>query len=147
MAVFLKQAYNSLGFYSDRTMITIENELSVTQMKTTHNSYDNRIDSKTSFIKKCLNYGALAGYIPVIGTIVGIARIIFGSMALEDSKNSYLDGEGRLNKLKQFGNAQICRGAIETLSLGCVFIIPDLFATTVRFCSSSPQPQREAKIV
>jgi hypothetical protein len=122
MAVFLQQSYNSLGFhFSDATIPT--NGQSTTDEKGRATLY---------------NILTVTGYVPVIGTIIGIARIVLGST----TKNMQPS-----DKIRQYSNAQICRGAIETLSLGFLFIIPDLIATIARACSNSSKKERNEIIV
>lgn len=64
------------------------------------------------------------GYIPLVGTIIGIARVIFYSIQLyEDLKTTDVDNEENISNLKE----KIDRGFGEIFLLGWAFIIPDIF--------------------
>ena len=70
------------------------------------------------------NISNLLGYIPLIGTIIGIAklRLSYRTAFLTESTESYL-------KAYRF------RATVELFSIGCVFIIPDLLISVGRFLS------------
>ena len=76
------------------------------------------------------NVANVIGYFPVIGTIVGLARIIFALYQIVSSET--LDDEQ-----KEYFRAEIYRGAVEFLSLGIMFIVPDIIVTRAR--NISPQ--------
>jgi hypothetical protein len=63
-------------------------------------------------VKRSMNIGKIIGYIPIIGTLSGIARLIGVKMDREPLK---------AERVKH-----IIRGSIESLSLGFLLIIPDL---------------------
>ena len=66
----------------------------------------------------------VVGYIPIVGTIVGIARVaLFGSSLIEDRKSS--DWFGRT-----FCLGEITRGLVEVTSCGFLLLIPDFLVST-----------------
>lgn len=67
---------------------------------------------------KISNFITVMGYFPLIGTLVGISRILESSCA---SKENFP------NKWNHFA-----RGCVESLSLGFLLVIPDLIVTAVR---------------
>lgn len=88
---------------------------------------------KKNRIKIC-NYANFFGYFPGIGTIVGLARIIFNAYLLTISED---DEEKELYKF------QILRGTVEFFSLGIVFLIPDLIVTRARTLNPQFEPNKE----
>lgn len=62
----------------------------------------------------------IVGYIPIIGTIVGLFRIAL----MQDTENKF-------HKLPNVKNHMI-RGCIEVCSLGILLLIPDLIITAYR---------------
>ena len=67
-----------------------------------------------------------AGYVPGIGTIVGIARIIFFWRLLENRA-------GEMNDLdKKVCRLQILRGAVEAVGMGICYLSADLLVTIER---------------
>lgn len=96
--------------------------------------YFNTSDSSKPYVNKMhrtINFMNALGVIPVIGTIVGIARIIFFAGKKHANDGAYSASE------RAFFNYQITRGAVETLSVGVIFLIPDLIRTFVRQLESS----------
>jgi hypothetical protein len=84
-------------------------------------------------LKAAYYTGMIAGYIPVVGTVVGIARIaIFTSLIFTDNK------DGKYTKIYL---SQIARGVFETASLGFLLIAPDIIFTIGRGIN-----QKEASI-
>lgn len=81
------------------------------------------------------NISIVLGAIPGIGTIVGIARIIFISKQMENLKRM-----GRISpehhsmckKDTSFWAGLMTRAVFEMLSLGSVLLIADIFATIFR---------------
>lgn len=59
----------------------------------------------------------VAAYFPVIGTIIGICRVV-----------AYVKNDQQYASYKVF---QIARGLIESLSLGVFLVVPDLVATAI----------------
>lgn len=86
------------------------------------------VDSKTETMTKMrrnINLMNGLGYIPVIGTIIGIARVIFFGKFIPEYRH-YSGSE------KKFACFQVARGYVEMFSLGAVFLIPDLIITINR---------------
>ncbi|MCB1112890.1 MAG: hypothetical protein KDK72_09585 [Chlamydiia bacterium] len=75
------------------------------------------------------NLFKIAGYVPVIGTIIGIARIIQSIQMIKEENKS---GFGPNRYYVEFAAGNISRGVIEATSLGCLLIIPDLILTVAR---------------
>lgn len=73
---------------------------------------------------RIINLTKALAYIPVVGTIIGIAHIIFYSQLI--SKGNYSDSE------RAFAYLQVARGCFEALSIGVIFLIPDLIFTINR---------------
>ena len=71
------------------------------------------------------NVANVLGYIPLIGTIVGLARMIFALYMVVTSES--LDIEA-----KEYYRAEIYRGAVEFLSLGIMFVVLDIIVTRAR---------------
>jgi hypothetical protein len=90
--------------------------------------YFNSLCSTTEHMKKMhrnINLMNGLGYIPIIGTIIGIARIFFFSQFIPKNKH-YSKNE------LAFSCLQVGRGCIEMFSLGAIFLIPDLIFTINR---------------
>src|ERR1700733_13909138 len=68
------------------------------------------------------NVANFIGYFPIIGTIVGLARMIFCAYRMFTTD----DDEKELYKV------QIARGAVELLSFGIIFLAADLIVTRAR---------------
>ena len=77
------------------------------------------------------NIAKIVGYVPVIGTLAGIIRLIQGIVA-----------EGNCPTRVW----HIARGAIETLSLGIVWLPVDLIVTLVKMVASSLREEFPASI-
>lgn len=73
----------------------------------------------------------VAGYIPLIGTIVGIIRLVLTNI---NSKLPEKGGKPLANKYKH-----ITRGCIELTSCGFLLLIPDLIVTAHRALTKKPQ--------
>lgn len=71
------------------------------------------------------NVANVVGYFPVIGTIVGLARMIFALYMIVSSET--LD-----DQQKEYYRAEIYRGAVEFLCLGVMFLVPDIIVTRAR---------------
>jgi hypothetical protein len=71
------------------------------------------------------NLANVVGYLPIIGTIVGLVRMIFTLYNI--FSNDTLE-----NEQKEFYRAQIYRGSVEFLSLGIMFIVSDIIVTRAR---------------
>lgn len=80
---------------------------------------DEQIEGLAKATWKIQNVKKGIGYIPVIGSIVGIGRFI--SLKLPNQKGTIE------NK-----TSWTARGVVEALSLGSVFILPDVIATAHR---------------
>ena len=82
-----------------------------------------------NYIKSALH---VAGYIPIIGTIVAIAKLIF----MEVARKKLFNEEKGFPEFTHLGKKVIegmkIRSAIELTSLGFVLIIPDLMYTIER---------------
>lgn len=83
------------------------------------------------------NWANALGYFPILGTITGCMRICIASFRLSQEKDSAF-----------FFKVQIIRGSVEALSLGFLFIIPDLIMTFGRLCFGCNvlHPNRSQKI-
>ncbi|MFV0339412.1 MAG: hypothetical protein ACK5MA_02100 [Parachlamydiaceae bacterium] len=79
---------------------------------------------EASFFRKFMNKSKVLGYIPIIGTIMGILRL---KDAAVDESNLHHD------RVKH-----IVRGTVETLSLGFLLAIPDLI---ISFRHRHDQPE------
>lgn len=79
---------------------------------------DSIFAAKTSKNKLDITFKAL-GYTPIIGTIIGVARVILASHRLRNNPSCTLEDR---KLLKQ----HICRGCGEILSLGIIFLVPDV---------------------
>jgi hypothetical protein len=77
-------------------------------------------DDESKSRLKINNYANFFGYIPIVGTIVGLARIIF---------NAYLMTKSEDDEEKELYKIQILRGTVECFSCGIIFLIPDLIIT------------------
>lgn len=64
------------------------------------------------------------GYIPVIGVVIGIARIYFGSLVIGSALFSTSDPSKQSQGLKR-GFAHIGRGVLECIGCGLLLAIPD----------------------
>jgi len=73
------------------------------------------------------NIHRVLGYLPVIGTIVGIARIIIVSKIF--SVDPTFISKRTLSRSKW----HVVRGAIESLSCGALLIIPDIVVTAIKY--------------
>lgn len=81
-------------------------------------------DIETKKLSSAVNIASLVGYIPIIGTIMGICRIYLACDYLSDETSP---GDIELYKW------QILRGVLELTSLGVLLCgIPDLVATIWR---------------
>lgn len=78
---------------------------------------------------RIINLMNALGYVPILGTIIGIARIVF-------FQKPNADGESYSRKEKSFSRFQIARGCIETLSIGIILIIPDIIFSINRALES-----------
>jgi|GEM_PF-6900045 len=67
------------------------------------------------------------GYLPVIGTIIGIARIIMFTKILEENPDVAIR--------KRLCICHITRGCIELIACGLLLLIPDLIFTIGRALS------------
>lgn len=91
------------------------------------------------------NISIILGWCPIVGSIIGIAHLVFSSKQIDNLKKI-----GRINieqtslckKNIIFWSGIILRGVMETLSLGYLLILPDLFMTAIRSCKNieSPRP-------
>ena len=84
------------------------------------------------------NYANFFGYFPIIGTIVGLARMIFNAYLMTITED---ESEMELYK------AQIVRGAVEFISFGIIFLIPDLIVTRARTLNPKLEPNKEEENV
>jgi hypothetical protein len=90
--------------------------------------------------KKIFRIIRIAGYIPVVGTVAGIARLISGGVVLclfhqdkkaaEKNQNENEKEEAEL--IKKIAISLIARGAFEATSLGFLLLVPDLILTNWR---------------
>jgi len=72
-----------------------------------------------------MNAANVIGYLPVVGRIIGVARMIFfGAILAKNFRNS---------EVRTFAGVQIVRGLTEALGYGVAFAIADLLATADRF--------------
>lgn len=88
------------------------------------------------------NICKIAGYIPLIGTIVGLVHL---KKINDVSKEGNLDPEEYDSASLDNKVSWIVRSSIEFLSLGFLLLIPDLIATLYRYCymenaDQAPQP-------
>ena len=91
-------------------MSTVNNNMHLYAMGYVHpdsNSYTNKIHAASKIF----------GYLPVIGTFVGLARI---ATALKNHQDGKLTAR------------HITRGLVECSSLGCILIIPDIVVSVFR---------------
>ncbi len=86
-------------------------------------------------MRSLLNGMNVAGWIPIVGTITGIARLIFAAIMYNNDmkKSGFIDPESQA-----FYTTMILRGIVETLSLGFFFIITDLIFTIGREIANAP---------
>ncbi|MCB1111330.1 MAG: hypothetical protein KDK72_01550 [Chlamydiia bacterium] len=80
------------------------------------------------------------GYLPVIGTIVGIARIAL-TLYLIISKGSDLE----LRRIT-FHSSEIVRGLVEVTSCGILLIIPDFWVSMGQLIADRVDCQRYTRI-
>lgn len=81
-------------------------------------------EAKTVFNKRFINITNICSYIPGVGTIVGIVRIVFASVKLKNVL---------MNKERSFYMVELHRGIFELSSFGLfIFGIPDWLATLNR---------------
>lgn len=77
----------------------------------------------------------ICGYIPIIGSISGIARLILSISVIAALS---VNGDEKLTRrAKKFLPLYSLRGAIEVASCGVLFLIPDLIFTVSRALSES----------
>ena len=109
------------------------------------------INDDESIFFSCLNVGGYipykpAQYIPVIGKIVGVARMVFAVYRLvvvvKKSKESIV--EKQVGEDIYFAAFQIARGAFETFGPGYLLAIPDLIVTVGRLIHSEIKKRQEA---
>lgn len=79
------------------------------------------------------------GYIPIIGTVVGIARIIFASLQLQ--KDALDEFEAAFYK------TQIARGSIELISCGAIILPIDIILTVARLCILAKHPSAIMRMI
>lgn len=85
--------------------------------------FTNAPKADSSAAATIMNISKIVAYIPIIGTIAGIAK----ACILANN-----DAEGRKEFGNGFINAFYARTTIEILSLGAIFLIPDLAVTAQR---------------
>ena len=100
--------------------------------------------------KICSNIANTLGLIPVIGSIIGLVRIIFCAYELQDCKNYLLQNKLDSAEKDEVHNemktlwVEIARGVWELTSLGFVFAIPDI-AVTIARAANKPTPAIESE--
>lgn len=109
-------------------------------------NYEKEDQRKIALLINVINFFS---YIPVVSTIIGIARLVFASIVIyeerkklaakqELKKRGFIDQAEIDNinqdkrELRQFAAAMITRGVVETCSLGFVFIIVDIVFSIIR---------------
>ena len=113
---------NGLGFYNAERICAIDpSHLQVEPIK--QKKY-------TLQAKKWLNLAIFAGYIPLVGTITGIARMIIFNQARKEMNSANPE-------FKSFLKWNIARGGVEFSSFGILLLIPDLIVTLIVFRKSN----------
>ena len=98
--------------------------------------YDKPFQSSLGFYQpycgptKAHNVTTACGYVPLLGSIAGVARVagaIFALIKNRVSQTEHLD----VSAVKQL-RFQLLRGLVETMSLGWLLIIPDIIVSVLR---------------
>lgn len=71
------------------------------------------------------------GYIPIIGTFIGLIRLVAAAGYLYSCREGYIE-----NPEPALGWAMIARGTIELLSCGILWLALDLIVSLGRCCTS-----------
>lgn len=106
-------------------------ELSVSDAFGFHFQYQLKENNSSDLaIRGVMNITNFLGYLPVLGTMVGIARIVFAAYMLGTVKS---DGSEAADAFLSYCKIQILRGIIELTSYRVIFIIPDTVLSYDRF--------------
>lgn len=90
-------------------------------------------DNTLRYLVNTLN---VAGWFPLVGTISGIARLIFAAVMY---RNDYVKSKGNIDpETKAFYTAMVIRGVIEMLSCGFLLIAQDIIFTVGREIAYPP---------
>lgn len=107
--------FDAFGFYSAKRIQAEDN-----QINPENPSWN---PSHASSFALMRNVITIAGYVPLIGTIAGIANLTFSYFRLFKMEDRDDPMEKQRNQGKFF------RAVVQTLSIGAVLLIPDLIVT------------------
>lgn len=100
---------------------------------------EEQVDEGIKSLAKLANATKIISYIPIIGTIAAIGKLIFAFMLYHGYKKAQTttqDDTSVSEGTKKVFKAAVIRSCFEVFSLGIFFLLPDLIITLGRFHSS-----------
>lgn len=130
------QKSDAFGFFSNHQLqekiqrsIDLENTLIMDPRRKQKPCKEDEVHAYTVF----LNLEHAIGYLPIIGTIAAIVKLIF----INKLNFSAFTNETAQTEILAWVSGETIRSWIEVTSLGIFLIIPDIIFTIIRYCQNT----------